>query len=126
MNEALDQIVLERFRVAVSREIAATDLLIEPKVTLRPAWDVNCLIVILTGFLYGERIESGYRKWPKTWWDAFKERWFPVWACKRWPVVYTELTFDIKAIYQKFRPKLPNNPYRIYLNVREYTNDGEP
>ena len=34
----------------------------------------------------GERI-----KVPLTWWDHFKERNFPGWALRRWPVVYREI-----------------------------------
>lgn len=28
---------------------------------------------------------------PTTWWDAFKVRWFPDWAMKRWPAEITYL-----------------------------------
>jgi hypothetical protein len=27
-------------------------------------------------------------QWPADWREAFKERWFPAWALKRWPVRY--------------------------------------
>lgn len=30
--------------------------------------------------------------YPSTWWDAFKERWFPLWAKRRWPVKRTTET----------------------------------
>jgi hypothetical protein len=29
--------------------------------------------------------EIALARWPKTWWDAFKERWFPNWAKAKWP-----------------------------------------
>lgn len=35
------------------------------------------------------RISGPEMRFPKTWWDHFKKRWFPVWARKRWPVEYT-------------------------------------
>ncbi len=38
-------------------------------------------------YLYARTVE----KWPATWWDAVKQRWFPVWAKKRWPVAWTTL-----------------------------------
>lgn len=28
------------------------------------------------------------RKWPSTWWDAFKVRWFPNWLLRRYPPMY--------------------------------------
>lgn len=30
----------------------------------------------------------GQWEWPRTWWDAVKERFAPAWFLKRWPVVY--------------------------------------
>lgn len=28
-------------------------------------------------------------RWPRNWWQAFKERWFPDWWIRRWPVQYS-------------------------------------
>jgi len=33
-------------------------------------------------------------RWPATWRDAFKERWFPAWAKRRWPVRYRKVSID--------------------------------
>ena len=33
-------------------------------------------------------------KWPATWWDAFKDRWYPQWARDRWPVRYKGISID--------------------------------
>jgi len=41
-------------------------------------------------------------KWPATWRDAFKERWFPEWAKRRWPVLYREV--DLRELYACKRP----------------------
>lgn len=30
-------------------------------------------------------------QWPATWKEAFKERWFPRWAKKRWPIYYRKI-----------------------------------
>lgn len=38
-------------------------------------------------------------EYPATWWDAVKDRWYPAWAKKRWPVNYTIHKLDIGAIY---------------------------
>jgi hypothetical protein len=32
-----------------------------------------------------------FRRWPKTWWDAFKDHWFPLWAKTRWPIQWDEV-----------------------------------
>jgi len=38
-------------------------------------------------------------KWPKDWWEAVKERWFPAFLLSRWPVKYQRI--DIEAVYPK-------------------------
>lgn len=32
--------------------------------------------------------------YPKTWWDAFKDRWFPSWLKERYPVEWTKVEVD--------------------------------
>ncbi len=32
--------------------------------------------------------EQRILKTPANWWEHFKQRWFPRWALKRWPVLY--------------------------------------
>jgi hypothetical protein len=38
---------------------------------------------------------------PSTWWDAFKEKWFPAWALARWPAKFR--AYQARAFY----PNLP-------------------
>jgi hypothetical protein len=48
----------------------------------------NMLISSLDTYILGmpdENIEV-HKSWPKDWWQAFKQRWFPDWAIRRWPV----------------------------------------
>ena len=49
---------------------------------------------------YGYKLEN--YKIPVDWWQAFKERFFPKWIIKRFPIVYRNLT--ISALY----PDIPN------------------
>jgi hypothetical protein len=44
----------------------------------------------------GKKVEF---KYPADWWQAFKERWFPEWLLKRYPVAYTHREFQVKATY---------------------------
>lgn len=41
-------------------------------------------------------------QYPEDWWQAFKERWFPEWAKRRWPVQYREVR------YEKFAAMCPH------------------
>lgn len=38
-------------------------------------------------------------RYPETWWDAFKLRWFPVWMLQRWPVKYVEVWSETSILY---------------------------
>lgn len=49
--------------------------------------------------VFGRRLLS--IKAPDTWWDAFKERWFPRWALRQSPVVYRR--WDLVALQPFFR-----------------------
>lgn len=50
----------------------------------------------------GERIQV-HARWPETWWDAFKERWFPQWLLRRFPVSWSEIDVD-RPLYQAVCP----------------------
>ena len=41
-----------------------------------------------------ERIKVNER-YPRDWWQAFRERWFPQWWLRRWPVDYREIDVDV-------------------------------
>ena len=62
----------------------------------------------------GEQRIKRYAKWPKTWWDAFKDRWFPVWAKKRWPVEWSELRVD-EPVYQAVCPHFDSDPRDVHI-----------
>jgi len=40
-------------------------------------------------------------QWCATWRDAFKERWFPAWAKRRWPVRYKRVAVDELAAIRR-------------------------
>ncbi len=43
-------------------------------------------------------------KYPDDWWQAFRERWFPDWWLRRWPVVYDLIDISEK----RFGPVCPH------------------
>jgi hypothetical protein len=52
--------------------------------------------------------------YPSDWWQAFKERWFPPWAKKRWHVEYRH--FDGYALYPKI--SLPREQHHLHVIER--------
>jgi len=56
-------------------------------------------------------------KWPKNWWEAFKERWLS--SIHRWfPVKYT--TIDVKALYVNMPIPKPDRKDIIFKGVVRY------
>lgn len=43
--------------------------------------------------------------YPATWWDAFKERWYPAWAKRRWGVRMARVAVSFDVLY----PELATN-----------------
>ena len=40
----------------------------------------------------------GNYRWPATWWDAVKARWFPAWMERKWPVMWDGI--DLKQAFE--------------------------
>lgn len=66
--------------------------------------------------VYGETLESVECEWPADWWQAFKGRWFPGWALRRWPVRLDGATLEARAMYPKV--SMPEEPHKIVLDAR--------
>lgn len=52
-------------------------------------------------------------RFPATWWDAFKLRWFPRWAELRWPSNYKEVWATTSILYPDLI--LPDQRYATML-----------
>lgn len=44
------------------------------------------IALMFKSMVYGAGRETWKCEWPTTWWQHFKQRWFPRWALRRWPV----------------------------------------
>lgn len=73
------------------------------------------IVYRVTGFVWSEGVQHVEIKYPADWWQAFKERWFPPWLLKHYPVRYKYHVIDIKAIYPNFRPSIPKEDYRLII-----------
>jgi len=95
----LETAILERFKVVVRKALTVDELVSLDNVELTSKYDdiLQALVLELRAYLASERL-SGI-KYPKDWWQAFKERWFPKWLLKRYPVQYHEA--HVRAFYPK-------------------------
>lgn len=68
-----------------------------PKITaeIMHSW-LNNDLVVRVEWPVAQR-QLAYCRYPATWWDAVKERWFPAWAKRRWPIAYGSL--DLRELY---------------------------
>lgn len=64
-------------------------------------------------------------RYPKNWIEAFKERWFPYWAKRKWPVQYTEWRADFSFLYPDLQKHsaIPNEDKIIYCSVSKVQRD---
>lgn len=88
-------IVLDKVRKSVTRETE-----IEPRMRT----------MTLNAFtrLAGQRFEPIHVAYPRDWWQALKQRWYPAWALARWPVVETRIDWTPEVIYPLIA--LPDEP----------------
>jgi hypothetical protein len=52
-------------------------------------------------------------EYPATWWEAFKARWFPRWALKRWPVKLTTVRVEARALLPDIPPQVGRQVFMI-------------
>lgn len=58
-----------------------------------------------------QRIPNSLR-YPATWWDALKLRWFPAWALGRWPAQYAQ--YDAMVLYPEIALPEKMHFMRVY------------
>lgn len=74
------------------------------------------LVISVDTYIHGiekERFRF-HREYPKDWWQAFKERWFPKWALRRWPVEMEVIDID-HAIYGPVCPHLMHEDQGVHF-----------
>ncbi len=85
--ESIQQVVLNRLRYSVGRYLDLHNLreFTEARVIIDKCTKELCMSLRLN--ILGRELDQF--QYSKTWWDAVKQRWFPNWAKKRWPVQHT-------------------------------------
>lgn len=107
------EVILEKFKIGA--ELALSDELINAKGTywFDEANELLCFQV--RGFILSEHLDSVSVKYPKDWWQAFKEKFFTKWLLKKYPVQYTKRVFDVKVLYPNYRPAMYDQPYKVII-----------
>ena len=70
-------------------------------------------------FLLGEDLGDVIISFPANWREAFKDRWFPRWLKKKYPVRFTEYRANQKVIYPELNvPTFPNERQLYSLTIK--------
>lgn len=85
-----DTIQLERFKYTASQTISKETVEAFATPPIFDSWQDELMVNLVI------RIRIHY---PRDWWQSFKQRWFPEWALKHWPVIERDEIVDVKALY---------------------------
>jgi hypothetical protein len=75
--------------------------------------DLDAMAVKLQRTVWCEQLTDESVLWPTTWWDAFKERWFPRWWLRRWPANYSHADFTVYRAYPDL--SLPEHRHTLFI-----------
>ena len=94
-RDPVSEVLLERFKFAMGAEFP--EEWFQDAVNPEAHFDhfLKSWILTVRTSIYGERLREII--YPVTWWDAFKERFFPLWLKARFPVRHQRWT--IAAMY---------------------------
>jgi len=114
---------LELIKVAVTQ--AVDEKLICANVDWLPDHMAGRFIMQVDGFLLGERMPEKTIRHPADWWQAFKARWFPAWALRRWPAIESVHHIRFSVIYPDFRPPIPLDGYHRVVTLDHWRDYAE-
>lgn len=119
INETLQtkEIQLERIKIGLMRRVS--NHLLEPDVRFSEAESFiqNSVDMQIQGYIWGEHGKTETIKYPATWRDAFKERWFPKWLLARYPVQYRVHEINTTTLYPNFKISMPRDTHVLKYQV---------
>ena len=101
---------MERFRFAFQKFLP--DVQVFKAVSIESVYDN-----MMQGFAYqlryevlGQELDERIVSYPADWWQAFRDRWFPAWWLRRWPIRHREVRMRLLGLY----PQIPINQRPVY------------
>ncbi len=113
-----EQIVLEKVKFGYKQVISQH--LMDADISFKLDDLMQRFEFYITGYLWGDDQLSKTVKYPSDWWQAFKERWFPVWMLERWPVRYTIHEWNARIVYPQLRIQMPKETRKLVMNSFTY------
>ena len=94
-NAALNDLILDELRIGMQLEFSREELeCLTPEcwAGLMEKEGTNIAVQIIR-IAYGQNKQTVRIQWPATWWEHVKDRWFPLWLKRKFPV-----QFEIREI----------------------------
>jgi hypothetical protein len=79
-------------------------------------WFVDQVVMRVVQSIFTREIDEFTVEYPADWWQAFKDRWFPEWAKKRWPVEKRVTVITAREML----PKMASPDGRLNLDIHTY------
>ena len=91
------ELILEKLDIACMTSVNP-QLLEDATIDIVADMILDDFLIHLRTYVYAERVDEVMRDWiaPTDWWQAFKDRWFPAWAKRRWPVRFNYEHVELK------------------------------
>lgn len=101
------------YKIRTACELCMPDCILDGRVDVEHMPEYQALCLQMSGFVWGEELEAEIVSYPSSWWDALKDRWFPNWLERRFPVRMTTKRVQFKVLYPDFKPALPKERFTI-------------
>jgi len=108
---------LEKIKIGIMLRIS--DQLLDSRVEIIEDYLSRDIEAKLTGYLWGEHQPDIHIEYPRDWWQAFKERWFPKWLIAKYPVIKKYHTLRRNIVYPKLKISMPLNTHRLICDYAE-------
>ena len=117
------EVVLDKIKVAAMQTLSPDFM--DAAISQMPDLIGNRLALQLNAYVFGEKGDDLVIDYPRDWWEAFKNRWFPRWALRRWPVMYTRHRITPQTIYQNLKISLPREMHQVRF-IQQRTDSYSP
>jgi hypothetical protein len=109
--DGIQEYQLERIKIATVERVSNHLLGVSASFSELESFVSNSVDMHVRGYIWGERGKSETIKYPKNWREAFKERWFPAWLLRRYPVVYRVHEINTTTLYPNFKISVPDQTH---------------
>jgi hypothetical protein len=111
-EEKINSLILEKIRYQLAQRVS-NGVLNFADARSYADYLTDSVCYKLEAAVWGRETDLPDIKYPATWWDAVKDRFFPTWAKKKWQVTYTSVALKLRETYPKFKPSLPDQEYVV-------------